>query len=414
MLKPGSNMKILKTIYCATFTAVLSVCLLLSTSVSAKNGDAEQKNRHGSKTAVYAAGRGSSSGNSGAEKEQYHAGEISDHENVAAWVNGVPIDPRSLQWAMEKIRKKERKAEEAQARSKETAGPGTEKPAAVSDAEKENAVRQQALDRLINEELAVQEARRRQIRPASGAVSSVLARLRSNMESPSMYDKYLSARHITEAELRKSIARDNIFKQIMVQEVLSRIRVDLQQVKAIYEKNRAEYTFPEKVVITDLHFLPVAAEQKIRAHAEQILEKLRSAPGADLAKLEPDGTFLVRTIHVTEESEPDLYFAVWDMEPGDISDVITVKDGLHIISVKEKKPEREMTFEEARPRIEYKLIMPEYEKLREKFYQSLRSRAEIIIPGKEPKGARTEKNSNLNTHDNEHIVTPKHKNLVSP
>ncbi len=303
-------------------------------------------------------------------------------KRVVARINGVPIYEDVLQWAMEQVRGKGSVGgsvgEDA---SKSPAVNQSEE--AKKDRETDESVRQEALDRLINQELAIQEARRLGIRPPVGAVRAVLARLRSNMESITKYHEYMNRYDITETDLRKRIASDNIFKQISIREVLSKITVDPAEVRAIYERDRAEYTFPEKVIVTDLHFLPIGSGEKLRAHAEDVLEKLKAVPGGDIQKLEPDGTFLVRTVHVMEKRNPELYFAAWDIEPGDISSVISAKDGLHIIRVEKKSPERPMTFQEARPRIECKLIIPEYRRLRQEFYKSLRAKAEIVIPGQE-------------------------------
>jgi len=308
-------------------------------------------------------------------------------KRVVARVNGVPIYEDALEWAMEQVRPKGsvggRVGEDASKSSAVNEGEVAKGEKEEAIREMDESVRQEALDRLINQELAIQEARRLGIRPPVGAVRAVLARLRSNMESITKYDEYMSRYDITETDLRKRIARDNIFKQISIREVLSKITVDPAEVRAIYERDRAEYTFPEKVIVTDLHFLPIGSEEKLRAHAEDVLEKLKAIPGGDIQKLEPDGTFLVRTVHVMEKRNPELYFAAWDMEPGDISSVISARDGLHIIRVEKKSPERPMTFQEARPRIECKLIIPEYRRLRQAFYKSLRAKAEIVIPGQE-------------------------------
>ena len=366
-----------------TLTAGLSLCLFLSLSVPVPGAESVRKQKEVQRS-VESSPVNSTVVSKVQPDDKYQAGEIPDPKDVVAWVNGVPLHLRSLEWAVQKLRQEraqEHKEDQAESAPGEQTDAGGDKGAkGETETVAEEVLRQQALDRLINEELAVQEARRLGIRPHSGSVGSVLARFRSNMESPARYDEYLSAQDVTETELRKRIARDNIFKQITARKILAKIKVDPAKVREIYENNRTEFTFPEKMVVTDLHFLSGPREKKVREHAEQVLAKLKAAEGSDILKLEPDGTFLVRTIHITEESDPELYFVVWDMEPGDISDVISTADGLHIVSLRMKSPEREMTFEEARPRIEHKLIIPEYIRLREEFYQALRSRAEIIIP----------------------------------
>ncbi len=381
--KSGWQLCFLLLLALCMWCSILSVRLLAGTEQPAKAARPDEVK----KETIEDKGAASDSKEGESTDTAVEAPAAKPAKRVVARVNGVPIYEDALQWAMEQVRVKSSVGgsvgEDASKSPAANQGEEAKKQKEKAKRGTDESVRQEALDRLINQELAIQEAMRLGIRPPVGAVRAVLARLRSNMESITKYDEYMNRYDITETDLRKRIARDNIFKQISIREVLSKITVDPAEVRAIYERDRAEYTFPEKVIVTDLHFLPIGSEEKLRAHAEEVLEKLKAIPGGDIQKLEPDGTFLVRTVHVMEKRNPELYFAAWDMEPGDISSVISAKDGLHIIRVEKKSPERPMTFQEARPRIECKLIIPEYRRLRQEFYNSLRAKAEIVIPGQE-------------------------------
>ncbi len=282
-------------------------------------------------------------------------------KKVVAQVNGVPINMYSLVRTMNRIAPKYLKAGQK------------------ADESLREKIRQEALDRLIGEELAVQEARRLGLKPPEGAVDAVIMKVKSNLGSAANYRDYLERFDITEEELRKQIARDNILNQILKKEVASRVKIDESAVRKIYEKERSRYTYPEDLVVTDVKMLPGEKPEILKKHAEELLAEIKRNHDNDPWKLVLDGTFLVRKLHVKKERNPGLYSKVTAMEEGQLSGVIEDTDGFHIVKVVSKKPERVMSFEEARPRIEQRLKLPAYRKRRAEFYNTLRQRADVVI-----------------------------------
>jgi parvulin-like peptidyl-prolyl isomerase len=59
--------------------------------------------------------------------------------------------------------------------------------------------------------------------------------------------------------------------------------------------------------------------------------------------------------------------------------VIREEDGLHIIKVMKREPERQLSFEEARPQIEIELKRPLIEKRKQEWEAELKKKAKIEI-----------------------------------
>jgi len=91
------------------------------------------------------------------------------------------------------------------------------------------------------------------------------------------------------------------------------------------------------------------------------------------------------------------------LKPGGLSGVIKENDGLHIIKMIQRKPSRQLSFEEARPLIESELRTSLSEKRKQEWEQQLKQNAKIEIEimitnkakgkiGNAQKGNRAQKN----------------------
>ncbi len=239
-------------------------------------------------------------------------------------------------------------------------------------------IKSEALDNLIIEELAVQQAIKQGINPRPEAIDKVIAQVRKNLATEQAYNEYLDRNNLTEDALRKMIERSQRLELITAKEVYKKVKVDEKLLKDEYEKEKSKYILPENFVVEDVWFIKGKKDEAARKHAEDILKMIRSE-GNDPNKLILDGTFIVRNAAIVKQRYPEIYKAMTDMKVGDLSGIIDEKDGLHIIKVNKKEPSRQATFEEARPSIEPKLVYPVQEQRRQQWEKELRENAKIEI-----------------------------------
>ncbi len=143
-----------------------------------------------------------------------------------------------------------------------------------------------------------------------------------------------------------------------------------------YEKAKDEH-MPDNILIDDVWFTGGTDEAAWRK-AHDILETLRHSDN-DPNKLLPDGTFVVRKINVKERKYHRIYEAMIGMNAAGLSEPIEEKDGFHIIKVIKQEPSRQATFEEARPIIEPKFLVPVQDKRMKEWEKELRTNAKIEI-----------------------------------
>jgi len=281
-------------------------------------------------------------------------------KTLIAKVNGADINMFMLVRAMNRVAPK-------YVKEGETASPET----AVK-------IKREALDRLIFEELAVQEAMRQGINPAPEAIDKVVAQIRENVGSDEAYREYLDKSYLTEETLKKMIERSQRYELITAREIYGKVKVDEKLLQTEYEKEKGRFILPENFIAEDVYFLQGKDEEAVRKKADEILKTIRKKNN-DVWKLVPDGTFIVRKINIRKDKNPEIYKAIAGMKAGDLSDVMQDKDGFHIIKVINKEPSRQLTFEEAKSAIETRFLVPAQDQRREDWEKELRKNAKIEI-----------------------------------
>jgi hypothetical protein len=103
-------------------------------------------------------------------------------------------------------------------------------------------IRKEALDNLIFRELAVQESVRQGIEVKPEAVEAVLLRLKEQLGSAEAYQRYLEENGVEEQELLKRIERSRRFELITAREIYGKVRIEEQEIRREYEKDRDTFT----------------------------------------------------------------------------------------------------------------------------------------------------------------------------
>lgn len=287
---------------------------------------------------------------------------------VVARVNGAPITRDALLTMMNRL------------------GPPREGDAAATTEE----VKEKALDRLIFRELAFQQARVQGIGADPKAVDAAITNLMHNLGGEQEYRAYLASQGLSEAELRAEVERSLTLEQIYKREVLDKLVLPEQDIRAEYEREKGRFVKPERVVVIDVQFLQKPEAPGAVKNAKTVLKKILADENRDPWKLVLDGTFQVRTLELLKDRHPELYAKARTMTAGQLSGVVRAPEGLHIIKLKEYEPERQFTLEETRGLLEGKFRVQAQGKRLQEWEQDLRKNAtiEIVDQGPAPAGVK--------------------------
>lgn len=242
-----------------------------------------------------------------------------------------------------------------------------------------DALRKEALDRLIFEELACQEAKADGIRADPQEVDKRLEDIRARMGGEEGLRMALEKENRTEEGLRAAIGRDIVLRRIVTREVPDNVAVREEDIAREYEREKAEYVIPEKVVVDDIVIFLNPGERASVERAEEIRRKVLEDKDRNPWNLEPDGTFIVHETEIHRGRQKELHGEAVKLKTGELSRVIETEDSLHIVRLKEYTPMKQLTLDQARGFIVRKLKAEARQERMRQWEADLRKNAKIEI-----------------------------------
>ena len=246
-----------------------------------------------------------------------------------------------------------------------------------------------ALDQLITYTLLSQESKNRGVKVEPAEIEAKMGQLKSQFPNQEAFDKALKDRGMTADSLRKDAQVDLSVTKLMDAEVATLPGPSDAEAKDFYDKNQDKFKEEEQVRAS--HILiradekaDAATRKKARAEIDAILKKVKA--GGDFAKLAQE--------HSADGSAAqggDLnYFArgamvpafdkvAFELQPGQVSEVVETQFGYHIIKVVDKKAGRTVPFEEAQPKIKDFLGGQKKQQHADAFIEGLKKKAKIEV-----------------------------------
>ncbi len=158
--------------------------------------------------------------------EEQKKGFPESKKTVVAKVNGVDISMFELISEMN------------------TVAPKYIKPGQKKDPQIDEQIKKEALDLLINRELAVQEAVRQGMKVPQEKVDQQIKKIRADLKSEEAFQQKLSATGMKELELKKQLERAFLVEMITQKEVFDKVKIDIGLIRKTYEKDIASYKGP--------------------------------------------------------------------------------------------------------------------------------------------------------------------------
>lgn len=245
------------------------------------------------------------------------------------------------------------------------------------------------LDQLIDVKLLEQEAAARNIKATDAEVTQGLTEMKAQAPDQATFEKALSARQMTEADLRNEARQRLTVDKLLVAEVEPKAAVAPQDIEAFYKGNPQFFMQPEAVRAS--HILlkveptaDAAAKQAARTRADDLLKQVKA--GGDFAALAQQ--------HSQDGSAPgggDLGFfprgqmtkafedAAFALKAGEVSGVVETEFGFHIIKLTEHRTARTVPLAEVNDRIAVALRQQKQQELAQQFVQQLKAKGKVEI-----------------------------------
>jgi peptidyl-prolyl cis-trans isomerase C len=238
-------------------------------------------------------------------------------------------------------------------------------------------------------------------------VDEHIARLAAEQKPPMSLQEFselLKAYGKDVQEVKDNIKRGLAYETLIEKKFPEDLAVSEADARAYYDENQARFEQPEQVRAS--HILikpePVKAEDSAAdpneakaaagKRAAELLEEIRQ--GADFAELAKQHSQCPSSakggdLGFTARSDPNkgrrgwvepFEKAAFDLEVGELSDVVETQFGYHIIKVTDHKDARKLPFEEVKSQIMEDLAKQKKAQALRGYVDSLKNSAEIVYP----------------------------------
>ncbi len=246
---------------------------------------------------------------------------------------------------------------------------------------------QMATQRLIEQKLLAQEARRQGIQSDELRYAEMMDQVIENAGGRSSLQSSLAARGSNIAQIETLIREMELARTLIDTTVIPGIAVSDEEVANFYEENPEMFAVPEQVHARHIIFAATqdadeAAAAAARAKAEAARE--RALAGEDFAALARE-----LSEGPTAENGGDLGFfphammepafadAAFALEPGQISDVVRSHYGFHVIKVEGRRPAGTPSLDQVSEEVRLMLGQRKTARAVGQLIESLRGQAEI-------------------------------------
>jgi peptidyl-prolyl cis-trans isomerase C len=243
------------------------------------------------------------------------------------------------------------------------------------------------LEGLIERELLYQESQRAGIKVQDQTIDEQLAAIKKRFPSEDEYIKALSQMKLTEDEVKSQIARGLAIRELIEQQITSKIEITDAESKAFYDGNLQLFKQPEQVKASHILIkVDAAATDAQKAEARQkitdIQQKLKDGGDfAELAKEYSEGPsnsrggdlgYFGRGQMVKPFDE-----AVFAMKVDEVSDLVETRFGYHLIKVYDIKTEQTLAYADVKDKLDQRLKQEKIEKEATKYIDQLKKDAKI-------------------------------------
>jgi len=236
-------------------------------------------------------------------------------------------------------------------------------------------MKEEFLNQLIHEALIKKAAKRLGISVTDQELEQEIMKAKSDHKGESLRE-YLNSQDVSFDQWKEHI-RERILIEKTIR-VNCRCENDptTEEAHTYYEAHRDKYTLPERVKARQI----VVASKR---NANKILRELKKGAVFEQLAVEnslgPEGRYGGDLGYFARGDMPEEFNVVFTMEEGNVSEPVQTPYGFHIFKVEDRKPARQLVFEEVKDDIKRKITELKSERLYYQWLEELKKNAKIEI-----------------------------------
>ncbi|WP_225412693.1 peptidylprolyl isomerase [Stigmatella hybrida] len=232
------------------------------------------------------------------------------------------------------------------------------------------------LDTLIKRMLLLQQAKQYNLTVTPDEVDRRMLRLSGDYPAEGFSD-VLAQGQLSLAELRAREANRLLIEKLFTHHVYSRVAVTEEELRAYYAAHEAEFQEPEQVHAAQLVVKGLDEARRVQAQlkaGKKFADLARLYSLSADAKVGGDLGFFPRG-----QMPPAFDEVVFNLRPGQVSDVVSTEYGYHLFRVLEFKPARKREFAEVRAQVEAREVKRKQAEAHEAFEKALLDKAKLSV-----------------------------------
>jgi parvulin-like peptidyl-prolyl isomerase len=237
-------------------------------------------------------------------------------------------------------------------------------------------LQQEAIEELIAQELLYQEARRRGLTVPEDEVTAQYNRLREEFLSRAVFQEAKEDNGLDDETLRQQIERDLMIVRLLDEAVYARLTVNPKEM-VTRPREVHEFYIYRRVYPGAPQERRQEAWEMMRQARERILagedfgEMVEEYSQSGLAKYGGDAGFM------PYNPKSELSRALFDLEEGQISEIVETKWGLFILKAAEIRPEHQQAFGELDLKLQRIVLQRRMQEQLDRFVEQLKAQSEI-------------------------------------
>ena len=258
-------------------------------------------------------------------------------------------------------------------------------PAAPANADPAQ-MRQAILQRLVEQRLILQEAKRDGIVVSAEEVAKRFEEIRSQVDSEEEFQRSLDEAHLSREQLKEQLRDQLMVQRVMDANVRSTIIVSPQDVARELGAHPELAKSGDRVRVS--HILVRVGDDRPEDKARALIEDLHRqlAAGADFAALAKrysedshrDKGGMMGWV-AKGELLPELDAALFNLKAGELSDPIQTRLGFHLVRVEERRTAASLSLTEANQEVYQQLYQKKFQEAFGRWLSGLKQRAYINI-----------------------------------
>lgn len=235
-----------------------------------------------------------------------------------------------------------------------------------------------ALQQLINQELLLQEANNRKIKPSKADINAEFESVKAGFPDEESFKAALAQSNLTESRF-KQLLGENLKLEELRNQVTAQVTVTVDEVKEAYEEVSASHILIAPEENTE------EAKAAARAKAEEVLARLKA--GEDFAAVakevsdDPGSAEAGGSLGFFKRGRmvPEFEEAAFSLKVGELSDIVETQYGYHIIKVDDRKLAEGEEFEKAEAELRESIKAEKQDEAFLEWFEGVRKSAAIEI-----------------------------------